>query len=65
MSSAKSKLSFSKSLQVWNAAEKATSFDRWLESDLMRLEAEFPSFITVQSTRRAAQATMAEIAKAR
>lgn len=65
MSSAKPKLSFPESLVVWDSAKKETSFSRWLDSDLDRLEGQFPEFITIQSARRAAQAVVAEIEKSR
>lgn len=61
----KQKLSFAETLVVLESAKKETQFSRWLDSDLERLEQEFPEFITIQSARRAAQATMAEIDKSR
>ena len=65
MSSAKPKLSFPETLVVWDSAKKETEFSRWLDNDLDRLEQGFPEFITIRSARLAAQATMAEIDKAR
>lgn len=65
MSSAKPKLSFPESLVVWDSAAKATSYSRWLDSELEALEQNFEAYITVQSSRRAAQATMASINETR
>lgn len=63
--SSKPKLSFPESLVVWDSAVKETELSRWLDGDLNRLESEFVDFITVQSARRAAQATVAAIRESR